>query len=245
MQAIFRYLLSSAVVSHPPLPPPLTQPARPPARPACLSAAALSARFRANFSARILPLGSTLAWRYTLFLEIWFVSWLSVSFLLAAAISQRIPPRCAARKRLACPVFRTNSPLLTLILFVRGRPTSLVSLSENSDNRKQLCHWMASILLSLFLIKAINAWYRHRLATLSFHDIDIDLQLYHGTDIYLIRNILPFCRLKCWTFLGLLMAILLDTGDIQVWVPHHWWWIQLKCTDFSSCYCSCVILRPN
>ena len=117
MQAIFRYLLSSAVVSHPPLPPPLTQPARPPARPACLSAAALSARFRANFSARILPLGSTLAWRYTLFLEIWFVSWLTVSFLLAAAISQRIPPRCAARKRLACPVFRTNSPLLTLILF--------------------------------------------------------------------------------------------------------------------------------
>ena len=103
-----------------PTPPPPSQPARGPARPACLSAAALSARFRANFSARILPLGSTLAWRYTLFLEIWFVSWLTVSFLLAAAISQRIPPRCAAKKRLACPFFRTNSPLLTLILFVTG-----------------------------------------------------------------------------------------------------------------------------
>ena len=114
MLAIFRYLLSSAVMSHPHL----HRRPSPPARPACLSAAALSARFRANFSARILPLGSTLAWRYTLFLEIWFVSWLTVSFLLAAAISQRIPPRCAARKRLACPVFRTNSPLLTLILFV-------------------------------------------------------------------------------------------------------------------------------
>ena len=114
MLAIFRYLLSSAVMSHPHL----HRHPSPPARPAaCLSAAALSARFRANFSARILPLGSTLAWRYTLFLEIWFVSWLTVSFLLAAAISQRIPPRCAARKRLACPVFRTNSPLLTLILF--------------------------------------------------------------------------------------------------------------------------------
>ena len=133
MQAIFRYLLSSAVVSHPPLPPPLTQPARPPARPACLSAAALSARFRANFSARILPLGSTLAWRYTLFLEIWFVSWLTVSFLLAAAISQRIPPRCAAKKRLACPFFRTNSPLLTLILF----ECRYVSRSE-IDNRGAL-----------------------------------------------------------------------------------------------------------
>ena len=113
MLAIFRYLLSSAVMSHPHL----HRRPSPPARPACLSAAALSARFRANFSARILPLGSTLAWRYTLFLEIWFVSWLIVSFLLAAAISQRIPPRCAARKRLACPVFRTNSPLLTLKLF--------------------------------------------------------------------------------------------------------------------------------
>ena len=114
MLAIFRYLLSSAVMSHPHL----HRRPSPPARPACLSAAALSARFRANFSARILPLGSTLAWRYTLFLEIWFVSWLTVSFLLAAAISQRIPPRCAAKKRLACPFFRTNSPLLTLILFV-------------------------------------------------------------------------------------------------------------------------------
>ena len=113
MLAIFRYLLSSAVMSHPHL---HRRPSLP-ARPACLSAAALSARFRANFSARILPLGSTLAWRYTLFLEIWFVSWLTVSFLLAAAISQRIPPRCAAKKRLACPFFRTNSPLLTLILF--------------------------------------------------------------------------------------------------------------------------------
>ena len=113
MLAIFRYLLSSAVMSHPHL----HRRPSPPARPACLSAAALSARFRANFSARILPLGSTLAWRYTLFLEIWFVSWLTVSFLLAAAISQRIPPRCAAKKRLACPFFRTNSPLLTLILF--------------------------------------------------------------------------------------------------------------------------------
>ena len=118
MLAIFRYLLSSAVMSHRTS---TAVPARPPAGPACLSAAALSARFRANFSARILPLGSTLAWRYTLFLEIWFVSWLTVSFLLAAAISQRIPPRCAARKRLACPFFRTNSPLLTLILF--GTPS--------------------------------------------------------------------------------------------------------------------------
>ena len=49
---------------------------------------------------------------------------------------------------------------------------------------------MASILLFLFLIKAINAWYRHRHASLSWqHDIDIDVHLYHGTDIDLIRSV--------------------------------------------------------
>ena len=84
-------------------------------------------------------------------------------------------------------------------------------------------------------ISVMATWHRHRRASLSWHGYWFDQKCVfcHSAG----RNVEHFKA--CW------WQFLLDTGDIQAWASHHWWWMQLICTDFSSCYCSCVVLRPN